>query len=129
MTLPPNHAPLPFLGLGSERALREMGDALPDALFTTDLEGRVTWWNRAAERITGWSRAEALGRDCSILAGDAVRGCACGKGPIRCGMTELERVSKTCTVKAKDGRLLTIVKSAVPLHAPDGRPLGALETF
>jgi PAS domain S-box-containing protein len=120
---------LPFLGLGSERAIHEIGDALPDGLFTTDVDGRVTWWNRSAERITGWTREEALGRDCSILAGDSVRGCSCGKGPIRCGMVERERDSKTCTIRTRDGRLRLIVKSAVPLHAPDGRPLGALETF
>ncbi len=126
---PPAPPALPFLGLGSEAALQAMADALPDGLFTTDLEGRVTYWNRAAERITGWSRAEALGRDCSILAGDAVSGCSCGAGPIRCGMVEQGRTSKSCTVRAKNGRLLHIVKNAVPILAPDGAPLGALESF
>ena len=120
---------LPFLGLGSEATLREMADALPDGLFTTDAEGVVTFWNRAAERITGWRREEALGRRCSILAGDPVRGCSCGVGPIRCGLAERSRSSKCCTVQTKDGRLVLIVKNAVPLHAADGRPVGALESF
>jgi two-component system response regulator HydG len=122
-------AALPFLGLGSESAVHQLGDVLPDGLFMTDVAGRVTYWNRAAERITGWKREEAVGRDCSILAGDSVRGCACGLGPIRCGMVERERTSKTCNVRARDGRLLLIVKSAVPLFAPSGEPVGALETF
>ncbi|HSM91591.1 MAG TPA: sigma 54-interacting transcriptional regulator [Anaeromyxobacteraceae bacterium] len=126
-TAAPN--PLPFLGFGTEAALREFSDALPDGLFTIDLDGRVTFWNRAAERITGWSPEEALGRDCSILAGDALNGCACGVGPIRCGLVEQGRTSKTCTLRAKDGRLLCIVKNAVPIFAPDGRPVGALESF
>jgi two-component system response regulator HydG len=121
--------PLPFLGLGSEAALRAVADALPDALFTTDLTGRVTYWNKVAERITGWSAAEAIGRDCSILAGDAMHGCSCGVGPIKCGLAEQGRTSKTCTLRAKDGRLLRIVKNAVLLYAPDGRLSGALETF
>jgi PAS domain S-box-containing protein len=121
--------PLPFLGLGSEAALRALADALPDALFTTDLDGRVTYWNPVAQRITGWAPAEALGRDCSILAGDAVHGCACGVGPIRCGLVEQGRTSKTCSLRTRDGRLLLIVKNAVPLYAPDGRPAGALESF
>jgi two-component system response regulator HydG len=120
---------LPFLGLGTEQALQAIADALPDGLFTTDAAGRITYWNRAAERITGWGRGEALGRDCSLLAGDAVNGCSCGAGPIRCGMLERERTSKTCTVRARDGRLLSIVKNAVPLFAPDGRAVGALESF
>ncbi len=124
-----DRARLAFLGLGSEAALQTMGDALPDGLFTTDVAGRITYWNAAAERITGWSRAEAIGRDCSLLAGDALRGCSCGAGPVRCGMAERERTSKTCTVRTKDGRLLVIVKNAVPLVAPGGAVVGALESF
>ncbi|MGA8892021.1 MAG: sigma 54-interacting transcriptional regulator [Anaeromyxobacteraceae bacterium] len=119
----------PFLGLGSEASLHALADVLPDALFTIDLEGRVTYWNHAAERITGWSRQEAIGRDCSILAGDALRGCSCGVGPLRCGLAEQGRTSKTCTLRTKDGRLLLIVKNAVPLYAADGRVTGALESF
>lgn len=125
----PEATTLPFLGLGSEGAVRLLADALPHGLFTTDLEGRITYWNRAAERITGYSREEALGQGCSLLAGDSLRGCACGLGPIRCGMVEQQRVSKTCTVRTKDGRLLLIVKSAVPVFGPGGQPVGALETF
>jgi PAS domain S-box-containing protein len=121
--------PLPFLGLGSEANLRDVADALPDGLFTTNAEGIVTFWNRAAERITGWRREEALGRPCSILAGDAARGCSCGAGPIRCGLVERSRSSKCCTIRTKDGRLVLIVKNAVPLHAADGAPVGALESF
>jgi len=121
--------PLPFLGLGTEDKLRDVADHLPDGLFTIDTEGIVTYWNRAAERITGWSREEAIGKSCSILAGDALTGCSCGVGPIKCGLAERGRSSKRCTILTKDGRLLTIVKSAVPLCAPDGRAVGALESF
>jgi len=130
LTLPSPVAPrLPYLGLGTEEALRSLSDALPDAVFTTDLGGRITSWNRTAERITGWTGAEALGRECSILAGDAVRGCTCGAGPIRCGLIEQGRTSKTCTLRTKDGRLLLIVKNAVPLTGADGEVVGALESF
>jgi PAS domain S-box-containing protein len=120
---------LPFLGLGSESNLRDLADALPDGLFTTDADGVVTFWNHAAERITGWRREEALGQRCSILAGDAERGCSCGVGPIRCGLAGVSRTSKCCTIRTKDGRLVLIVKNAVPIHAADGRAVGALESF
>lgn len=122
-------SPAPFHGFGTEAELRAFADALPEGLFTTDLAGKVTWWNRAATQITGWSREEALGRDCSMLAGDAVNGCFCGTGPIRCGLLELGHTSKTCSLRTKDGRLLCIVKNATPLLAPDGSPVGALESF
>jgi transcriptional regulator with PAS, ATPase and Fis domain len=119
----------PFLGLGSEEALRELAGALFDGVFTTDAEGRITSWNEAAQRITGWTEQEALGAECSLLAGDTVNGCMCGGGPIRCGLAMSGRSVKQCTTRTKDGRLLRIVKSAIPLRGPDGAHVGALESF
>lgn len=38
-----------------------------DAIFGLDDAWRVTSWNRAAERLYGWSEAEALGQPCSFV--------------------------------------------------------------
>jgi two-component system sensor histidine kinase/response regulator len=38
-----------------------------DAIISTDRNGEVVEWNRAAESIFGWSRAEALGREAAEL--------------------------------------------------------------
>src|SRR6185436_19185473 len=38
--------------------LRSIGDAV----ITTDLEGRITYLNKVAESLTGWTQDEALGR-------------------------------------------------------------------
>jgi PAS domain-containing protein len=40
-------------------------DSIGDAVLTTDLQGKVTYLNLAAEAMTGWSREEALGRPLS----------------------------------------------------------------
>ena len=34
----------------------------PDAVITTDLEGRISFINRAAEKQTGWKRAQIVGK-------------------------------------------------------------------
>lgn len=38
-----------------------------DAMLTRDLDGRITSWNRGAERIFGYTAVEAIGREVAIL--------------------------------------------------------------
>ena len=45
---------------GNER-FRALVEAAPMAVIGADCEGKVTSWNRAAERIFGWKKEEALG--------------------------------------------------------------------
>ena len=44
----------------TEERLRDMFEHARDAIYTSDLEGRFTSANRAAERLTGYSREELL---------------------------------------------------------------------
>jgi len=37
-------------------------DSIGDGVISTDREGKVTYLNLVAERMTGWTRAEAIGR-------------------------------------------------------------------
>ena len=39
-------------------------DVVGQGVFTVDRDGRITSFNRAAERLTGLHRADVLGRDC-----------------------------------------------------------------
>ena len=39
-------------------------DSIADGVFTTDTENRITSFNKAAESITGFLKAEALGQYC-----------------------------------------------------------------
>lgn len=42
-------------------------DAAQDAILVRDLEHRILYWNRSAERLYGWTAAEALGRSVETL--------------------------------------------------------------
>ena len=52
-----------------ERAtlLRSILDTVPDAMVVIDVAGRIEQFSRAAERQFGWTEAELLGRNVSLL--------------------------------------------------------------
>ena len=45
----------------------ELLDLANDAIVISDSEGMISYWNRGAERMYGWSREEATGRDVHTL--------------------------------------------------------------
>jgi PAS domain S-box-containing protein len=51
----------------AEEKYRNLIDNANDAIITTDLENRITGWNKAAEKLFGWTASEASGRMFSSL--------------------------------------------------------------
>jgi two-component system CheB/CheR fusion protein len=52
----------------AEETMRLLADSTKDyAILTCDLDGRLTAWNNGAERLFGWSEAEALGQPLDML--------------------------------------------------------------
>jgi PAS domain S-box-containing protein len=103
-----------------EQVLRTM----PSGLFLVDLKQVVVYWNEEAERITGFSAAEALGQHCSFL-----EGIECGQG---CGLYQ-ESVTKpilgaSCTIKTKAGKQIVVTKNVDYLRK-DGEIVGGIESF
>ncbi len=45
----------------------ELLDLANDAAFISDLENRISYWNRGAERLYGWKREEVIGKNASQL--------------------------------------------------------------
>lgn len=40
----------------------DIADLITESLIVRDMQGRITLWNRASERLYGWTAAQALGR-------------------------------------------------------------------
>jgi PAS domain S-box-containing protein len=106
---------------GVMKALTRAGDGVAVA----DSDGRVVLWNRAAERLLGWSGLEAVGRtSCELLEG-RTDGRACGETcPIRAAARKGEAV-ETFDVRGrtKAGREVRLNVSTLALPAePDSGP-------
>ncbi|MEV5006418.1 PAS domain-containing protein [Streptomyces sp. NPDC093064] len=104
-------------------------DGMDAALCAFDADGVVTHWNREAERILGWTAAEAVGRH--GFAGWAVRSADAEEveGRLMAAMHAPGRQVHEFALLTKDGgRVLVRTQSAV-VHGPDGKPAGLYCAF
>ncbi len=107
----------------SSRLLASIVDSSDDAIFSTTLDGIITTWNKAAERIFGYQAAEIVGQHVSLLAPrDRVNEITKNLDRIRNG----ERVDHyEATRRRKDGTAVAISLTVSPIHDPVGHIVGA----
>jgi PAS domain S-box-containing protein len=98
-------------------------DASDDAIISEDLDGVIRSWNRAAERLYGYTAQEATGRPMSLLLPhDRREELATILDRIKAG----ERVEHYETVRqAKDGHLVDVSLTVAPVRNATGFIVGA----
>src|SRR6202790_5426871 len=107
-------------------------NSIGDAVLSTDLEGKVTYLNVVAEKITGWTREEAAGKDIDevfrIIDGSTREPCA---NPLRTAIQKNRTVGLTpnCILIRRDGTEFAIEDSAAPIHDQHGLPTGAVIVY
>jgi len=113
---------------------RGLLDQLSDGVYFVDRERRITYWNRGAERLTGYRAEEVVGRTCadSILVhldDDGNQLCACDKCPAFAAMCSEQMVEKRVHALHKDGHRVPLRTRVGPLRDREGRLVGAVEVF
>ena len=122
-----------------EEALRKQSEwlqvtlsSIGDAVISTDVESRVTFMNKVAESLTGWSQAEALGRPLSevfhilneqsreAIENPALRALST--------VTTVDLANHTILV-ARDGTEWPIDDSAAPIRNEQGEVAGVVLVF
>jgi PAS domain S-box-containing protein len=105
----------------------ELLDYVPDGVFTVDAQWRVTFFNRAAEQITGIARAEALGRRCCEVFRSNICESACVlKQTLASGRAV---ANKVVYILDAHGEKIPISISTAALRDSQGRIVGGLESF
>ncbi len=102
-------------------------DSISDGVFTVDHDFRITYFNKAAEEITGFSREEALGKYCH----DIFRANMCaGDCALKKTMTEGRTLLNSLThITDSRGHIIPISLSTSLLKDQSGTVLGGVETF
>jgi PAS domain S-box-containing protein len=102
-------------------------DSIADGVFTVDQNWHITSFNRAAEKITGVVRDEAIGQLCKdVLKADTCERSCCLRATMKNGVPI---VNKKVFIIDAQGRRLPISISTALLHNSQGKLLGAVETF
>ena len=119
-------------GLGAWEVL----DSLADGAYITDTDRRILFWNRAAERITGWMAADVVGHRCqdNILAHIDKDGnplCNHETCPLRRSMVTGRPSALPLLIFAnsKSGKRIPVEVTVAPVRDASGAIVGGVELF
>jgi two-component system sensor histidine kinase VicK len=98
-------------------------DSSDDAIVSKTLDGVITSWNRAAERLFGYSAAEAIGKKIFLIIPDDRRA---EEEDVLARLRRGEKIDHFETVRqAKDGRAIPISLTLFPIRDAAGTIIGA----
>lgn len=102
-------------------------ESISDGVFTVDADWRITSFNRAAEKITGISRGDAVGRPCAEVFRSSMCEAECALR--RTLKTGKPVIGRSCYIVDADGKKIPISVSTAVLRDAAGRVVGGAETF
>ena len=112
---------------------KELLDNLHDGVYIVDRDRRITYWNKGAERLSGFSAAEVVGMHCwdNILTHVDGAGCQLCTGP--CPLAESIKDGRAresdIFLHHKAGHRVPVSVRVSPIRDSEGRILGAVEEF
>ena len=108
-------------------------DNLNDGIFFADRQRRILYWNHGAERISGFSEAEVVGRFCfeSPFCHGERLSCipCCGQCPLSASLNSGIETKDRVYLRHKSGRLVAVEVHAIPVQDPTGTHRGIVQIF
>ena len=114
-------------------ALREALDSLFEAVYFVTRDMRISYWNKSAEALTGYSAKEVLGTRCSdnlLVHVDDLGRSLCLEGcPLSHTLRDGRMREAEIYFHHKNGHRVPVSVRATPLRDNDGNIIGAVEVF
>jgi len=111
-------------------------DFLGDGIYVCDRERRIVFWNKSAERITGWQAEDVIGRAClddvlNHVDKDGRRLCGKEYCPLHRSMVtgDTTRVPVIVYATGKDKRRIPMQVITAPIQDATGEIVGGVEMF
>ncbi len=113
--------------ISRQQNLQLVLDNLSEGVLAHDKDRVITFFNRAAERITGYDRAEVVDRDCHEVFPEGFCGGSCRFTE---SDTELrQQIAYSLNFTAKSGKQRRLEVSVVPMTDEEDRFVGVLNCF
>ncbi|MHC4990054.1 MAG: PP2C family protein-serine/threonine phosphatase [Planctomycetota bacterium] len=120
----------------SNVSIKDIFDSLSEGVYVCDLERRITYWSKSAERITGWSAEDVVGRQCfdNVLCHidkDGHKLCGEEYCPLHRAMITGAGTQGSLLVfaQSRDGGRVPMQVSVAPIRNEAGEVIGGVETF
>ena len=108
-------------------------DSISDGVYFVDLQRQITYWNRGAERLTGYSAGEAVGRHCPdnfLVHVDAAGHALCIDGcPLASTIRDGRAREGEIFLRHKLGHRVPVSVKVAPITDQSGQVVGAVEVF
>jgi diguanylate cyclase (GGDEF)-like protein/PAS domain S-box-containing protein len=107
-------------------------NSIGDGVITTDIEGRVLYLNRAAETMSGWGAAEAVGRpihEVFNIVDPVTRQPVTASVPEALARNTVMHLPSDAILIHRDGSESAINDSCAPIHDRKGMVIGAVLVF
>jgi diguanylate cyclase (GGDEF)-like protein/PAS domain S-box-containing protein len=108
-------------------------DNLSDGVYFVDRERIITYWNKGAERITGYLGAQVVGHSCrdnllNHITADGIQLCQ-SLCPLAACMKDGNVHEAEVFLHHADGHRLPVLVRGSPVRDPEGKIIGAVEIF
>ena len=112
---------------------KEIIDNLYDGVYFVNRDRVITYWNKGAERITGYSAGQTIGRACrdnmlNHVTANGVELCL-NNCPLAAVMEDGNPREAEVFVHHSDGHRVPIIVRATALRDEEGNIIGAIESF
>lgn len=107
-------------------------ESIGDAVITTNMQSEVTYLNPVAEKMTGWSKAEAMGRpilEIFRILNESTRKLAANPVDVVLAHNKVCGLANHTLLIAKSGAEYAIEDSAAPIRDQNGAILGVVLVF
>lgn len=115
------------------RTLQDLLDNLGDGVYFATPDRLIVYWNKGAERITGYGADEVVGRRCfeNILMHTDGEGCRLCLKRCPLELCQVEREPRTLRLffTHRDGRRIPVTVRTLPILDDHGELAGVAETF